>query len=101
MLRPPIIPFECDVFCRHLEDHMIRPKTLQLLCFTRPVKITQRLIEFILKETKRAKLAQNAILMLSRHNNVSQILLAKPSIWMAPGLVSIETSLKIVLILMQ
>ena len=82
MLRPPIIPFECDVFCRHLEDHMIRPKTLQLLFFTRPVKITQRLIEFILKETKRAKLAQNAILMLSRHNNVSQILLAKPSIWM-------------------
>lgn len=101
MLRPQIIPVECDVFCRHLEDHMIRPKTLQLLCFTRPVKITQRLIEFILKETKRAKLAQNAILMLSRHNDVSQILLAKPSIWMAPGLVSIETSLKIVLILMQ
>lgn len=101
MLRPQLLPVECDILCRHLQDHLIRPKTLQLLCFTRPVRVTQKLIEVLLQESKREKNAHNAILMLSRHNDIAHILLTKPALWMTLNITNDETALKIVLILMQ
>lgn len=101
MLRPQLLPVEPDILCLHLQDHLIRPKTLQLLCFTRPVRISQKLVEILLQETKREKNAINSVLMLSRHNDFAQILLTKQNLWMEQNSINNETALKIVLVLMQ
>lgn len=101
ILRPLIIPVDPDILIGHIQDHAISQSALQLLCFTRPIRVTIKLIDTLLNETKRTKKAEYALYLLAKYPDAQSILINHQSHFMQSSKVSPEIGLKIVLTLLQ
>ena len=99
-LKPPIISVDPLLLCRHIEDHAIKRMAIQALCHSRPEKVNIKLIELLLKEVKRARIALFAILSLAKYNDFAQVILECFELWLNKD-DDIELPLKLIMVLLQ
>ncbi|OHS99309.1 TKL family protein kinase [Tritrichomonas foetus] len=97
-MHPAVISVDPSILYRHLADHAIRKHTIQLLCITRPEKVSIKFIDALVKETSRTKQAMYAILMLARHHDIAKVFIESSEVWLTE---SVEVGLKLILLLLQ